>query len=179
MTSKNLPVPENSSDWVKFRLIDVQLTKVHLYLKMLRGDVRSRLREQQLQHVQETVRQLEMPRFTRRHPKLADALLREMLTLTRDFETELLNLEAQQKAKPEKSKSPQQAKGDGEDVDEQEDMDNGSGEGSESSSADQDGDAEEGESDQEKVQHALFFCSFVKCDADYIVYVHPRPRITR
>ena len=58
--------------------------------------------------VQKALSNLEMPRFTRRYPKLADAVLRQMLELTKDFETEYLaKLEEEQQQK-QRSKQQQQ-----------------------------------------------------------------------
>lgn len=51
---------------------------------------------------------LEMPRFTRRYPKLTDAVLRQMMSLTHDFEAQYLDELAEQQRKKQQKQQRQQ-----------------------------------------------------------------------
>jgi len=53
--------------------------------------------------LQESMSNLEMPRFTRRYPQLTDAVLRQMMAYAREFEEELL---AQQQQQPQQQRAP-------------------------------------------------------------------------
>lgn len=56
----------------------------------------------------EALSSLEMPRFTRRYPKLTDALLRQMLDLTREFEVKYLEKLAEEEKKQQQRRQQQQ-----------------------------------------------------------------------
>jgi hypothetical protein len=87
-------------------------------------------------HAQNALSNLEMPRFTRRYPKLADAVLRQMLTLTKDFEAEyLVAVEEEQKKQREKQQQPQRQRREQEQQEQEEGEDGEPGEAG-------DGDAE-------------------------------------
>lgn len=101
--------------------------------------------------VQEALSTLEMPRFMRRHPKLADAMLREMLVLTKEFETKLLELQAEQERKqPDPPQSDSQSAGaSGGDQDDPQEGDEGEGRGDSGAAPDeQDGGGNEQSDDQ-------------------------------
>jgi uncharacterized protein with von Willebrand factor type A (vWA) domain len=88
---------------------------------------------------------LEMPRFTRRYHKLADAVLRQMLIVTKDFELELLKQQAnqlKQQPKPQAQPKAQQGGEDGENSEAEEQPDGGGG-GDQDADGDPDGSSEQ------------------------------------
>lgn len=101
---------------------------------------------------------LEMPRFTRRYPQLTDAVLRQMLAYTREFEEELLAAQEQQPQQQRQPPPPQQsgAPQDGEtqegDADAPEDAMAMSGGGEDSPDAADDQDLTPGEGQQQSIQ---------------------------
>lgn len=56
----------------------------------------------------DVLKKLEMPRFTRRHPKLLASLLKQFLQLVKEFEGELLEQQSKQQQKPNKPPPQQQ-----------------------------------------------------------------------
>jgi hypothetical protein len=106
--------------------------------------------------VQTALSNLEMQRFTRRYPKLADAVLRQMLSLTRGFETEYLAMleeEAKKQPPPQQQQQQQQNRQQGEqqEAEEGEEAESGEAAGGE---ADPDADAGEGGQQDVQVPHA-------------------------
>ena len=80
----------------------------------------------------DVLKKLEMPRFTRRYPKLLNSLLRQFLEMAKEFEGDLLDEQAkqqkQQQKQPDKSQSqpPPQSSGSGGDQDSEQEQQEGS-----------------------------------------------------
>lgn len=76
------------------------------------------------------LKKLEMPRFTRRYPKLLNSLLKQFLELAGEFETKLLEEEGkqanQQQQQKQQSQPPPQSSGGGDDQDSQQSKEEGS-----------------------------------------------------
>jgi hypothetical protein len=82
--------------------------------------------------LQEALKELEMPRFTRRYPAVLDTLMRQMLQLVHEFETKLMEQEQkrqdQQRQQQQRSPNPQSQQ-DQQDGEQDGDQDNEEGEG--------------------------------------------------
>ena len=101
--------------------------------------------------MQAALSRLEMPRFTRRYPKLADAVLRQMLAVTRAFEAELLKkqAEAEKRRDPLQQQRRQQQQGDNaEDDSNEDDQQDGTGGGEEQADGEASGEAQQQEGGQ-------------------------------
>jgi uncharacterized protein with von Willebrand factor type A (vWA) domain len=98
---------------------------------------------------------LEMPRFTRRYHKLADAVLRQMLIVTKDFELELLKAQAEQAKRKPQPQARQQRGEAGGDEEQEEQEGRGSGRGDEDAGGDAEGSAEQAERQPQSLQEQL------------------------
>lgn len=102
----------------------------------------------------DVLKKLEMPRFTRRHPKLLSSLIRQFLELAKEFEGELLEQEAQrpqQQSQPQNRppQSPRGSTGDQESQEQQQQQQDGQTQGGEGASQ-EDPDGQQQEDSQER-----------------------------
>jgi hypothetical protein len=104
--------------------------------------------------LQKALSSLEMPRFTRRYPKLADSVLRQMLTFTHEFEAQYLEALEEQKKRQQRMQQ-QQGRRQQEEKSSQNMDGEPSGGGDEDADPDQDGDETTEPSGQKSLQVRL------------------------